>query len=322
MDSSATKTFVRFEDEKVTLLVLFVALCVGRQLLQTIVDRCCIRKRPQANAILRSAYELARPMLPDPNELKDLSKSTGKTIEDLNSWFRAARAQDRSAVVASRTGEAIWRFLLLSTSVVLVFLPGLNGALTFAQGRAIRSCIHLQLLAMHAISFPSMAINEFLNVFIEHSARATLIALVDIRLSELVSITHDSVDAALEFSRILDLLGFVNLAKLAFLAFIGAWTMLRFYVFPSGLYTLGFLGSPSKITHATLPVYCALFVQASFDIREYWTCLTVAKNAFWSAAVPSRRANRGDSLSSATSLDYESDSSLSSNLRGEYFKDE
>jgi hypothetical protein len=291
----------------------FIVLFFTRFLFQLLLNQCFVKRKPEpSHPLLQRAYELARPTLPEPNELVDLSKATEKTIEELNAWFRAARQQDRSIVKCQRLGEALWRFLILLTSVLSVVAVH-NKYLPDWKAQLIRTCLHSHLLLLHLISVRQIPFVEFIVVAGDIATRACLVSVFDSRLGEIIAVTHDSVDCLLEFSKSLDFLGFSNIAKIVFLIFTCAWAYLKLYVFPLFIYHMGWFRL--RTSPEELPVKAAILAQVAFDAFGFWTLLSIAKQGFWSTNAPTRRQNRGDSLSSATSQDYESDSSLSSNLR-------
>jgi len=330
--------FLPSKGELSSLAAFLAALFFAKLVLHLLTLRLFRRKSPATSDAhfksLKQVYAQVRPMLPEPNELIELSKSTGKTIEDLNSWFRTMRAHERSLVVASRLSEAVWRLAMLALSVGLVLdlrYRVTNVDLNARQVQLLRGCIHLHLLGLHLLSVRSMPFAEFLIVGFEMVVRFGLVAFSDNKLSELVTLTHDSTDALLEFSKFVDLIGLPNVAKLVFVMFAGAWVSLKSYFFISELVKSGYVSGAVPLAElrkriasdqVLLYTYMGILAQISFDIGGLSTIFSISRAAFWAKAVPARRSARGDSLSSVTSLDYESDSSISSTLRGDPLKED
>ena len=299
-----------------------VALGFVSMFMQRIIAFFKIQSKPLHVRELIVAYQQAKSAMPDPNELKELSKSTGRTIEELNQWFRSARSYDRSVIAAERLHEAIMRLLLLSTSFVSV-LGVHERYLTSSQAKQLRVSIYMQLLLGHVLAKSTMPNREFFLIGLEIFTRLLSNVLLIPALSELIIVTHDSVDISFELSKVLDLVGRPTLATVAFAIFGFQWIAVRMAMFAQGLADLSV---PKFIVEGTFGMETAvvLWVIILFDLWGCITVLRIAYSSFWSSNVTSRRVNRGDSLSSATSMEYESDSSLSSNLRWDttHYKDD
>lgn len=301
------------------LVGLSFVLGITSLVLDKMVKLKVIKSKPSAVKELIVSYDMARPGLPEPNELKELSKSTGKGIEELNQWFRLAKAHDRSLVVAERMHEALMRMLLLVGCCAAV-IARQNAVLTQTEADVIRMALYFQIFMLHLVAFNGTKIREFSLIGVEILVRMGLIVVVPLDLSELISLTHDSVDYIFESSKFLQLAGHYSVASFTFFMFFLAWSILRVGIFSQGLFESGVFslvsnGSLTGVSAVLLSILCL------FDVWGLSQVLKLAYSGFWAANVTPRKS-RSDSLSSNTSMEYDSDSSLSSNLRWDKYKDE
>jgi len=285
-----------------------ILLFVPRNLTQ-LITRMIFKRgdRVESNAELEQAYKAARPMIPEPNELIELSRSTGKTLEEVSFWFRNRRAIDRTELKANSISECVWRVLIFSSCLFLSLYP--DAIQSKSEGHLIRTSLQTHLVLIQIFSWGTMPVNEYLLVLAESVNRLCLVSFFGLPLSILTGQMHDSVDLFFEVSKVVDATGLVGAAKILYFAFFVFWLYFRLVSFPWKLFQ-------STMIEDNLAL-ALIMVQLLFDWIGFYSVFLTVRTAFWSATITPRRVNRGDSLSSATSMDYESDSSLSSNLKGE-----
>ena len=305
-------------------IVVFLFIIVSKHIIQTLLNfAVIIRTRLEYNEQLEKIYQASKPLLPEPNELKELTKVTNKNIEELKSWFNTRRSIERSSVRSNRLGESILRFFCFFTSFIfsselLLNFPVVSSfVLTTAFSlQNLRVALHSSILFQHILSFHSTPKREFFSVLIEMVLRLCLIGVFNENVSEIIAFTHDSVDSLLELSKILDLIGFVTFAKLIFFIFFFLWGWMRLYLTPLMMYVTQDIKLDDFLENNNVLLLSCYLIQLAYDMNGFISIFATIKQACWSTA--ERRSNRGDSLSSATSIDYESDSSLSSNLKGDF----
>lgn len=242
--------------------------------------------------------------------LQDLAKSQGKTIEEMNHWLRMNRDLERSRVKHTRMLESTWNLCLLG-AVVAANAWGDGSGL----GKTVAFMIHAHFLCVHVLSVRSVPTrSEFLVVLFELMVRLGLAAVPPSEFVRVVVLTHDAVDAVFEVSKLASLVGFHAVGKGVFAVFTGVWFYVRTVRFPLFAWENQHL-LDSQDENVAVALRALVGAQLAFDVYGFYFIFFTAKNAFWTGAGAAKRLIRADSVSSISTQEYDTDSSLSSNLR-------
>lgn len=286
-----------------TVLALFAARYLLGLLLRALSQRT---KSPtalheQLNSVYQERVKLHAP-LPDPNESIELAKELKLGLEEVNTWFRTKSQFDREQVRTRRMIESLWLFIIYTTSAVVVA----------QDNQKFRVALYLHLITLHVVSGSrGMPASEFVFVLGEFIARTVVFAVAPVQFGNALAVTHCSVDALFEFTRLVGLSRFRKASRGLFVMFAIAWFAVK----------LAWFGKQVQQAQPDQEVtLVAVGLVVLFDLANTITVLTTLRDAFWSIdeSTGVQKARRDSDLSSAgysSSHEYDSDSSISSQLK-------
>ncbi|KAH9249355.1 hypothetical protein BASA81_012886 [Batrachochytrium salamandrivorans] len=243
---------------------------------------------------------------PDANEAVEIAKQTKLPMEEVNSWFRQKLQSIREVNRTKQTIECLWTFGVLLASALLV-----------GNWKA-RLGLHVHLILLHLASFGDTSRAEFALVLGELVAKACVLGWCTLPWSDLMSQTHDPVDASFEFVKLVSLSKrFHRVSRGLFVGFALAWLGLKLAWFARQV-ALGV--SADLFTLA--PEFAPLLVLVGFDLNGAVVIADTIRGAFWTerdlSPTSVRTLRRDSDVSSqgfSSSHEYDSDSSMSSNLK-------
>lgn len=244
---------------------------------------------------------------PDANEAVEIAKQTKLPLEEVNAWFRQKLQSIREANRTKQTIECLWAFGVLAGSALLV-----------GNWKA-RLALHVHLVLLHLASFGDTSRTEFALVLGELVAKACVVGWCTLPWSDLMSQTHDTVDASFELVKLVSLSKrFHRASRGLFVGFALAWVGLKLAWFARQV-ALGVSADPLALA----PEFAPLLALVGFDLNGAVVIADTIRGAFWTerdllSATSVRTVRRDSDASSqgfSSSHEYDSDSSMSSNLK-------
>mmetsp|Transcript_13096 Transcript_13096/g.21210 ORF Transcript_13096/g.21210 Transcript_13096/m.21210 type:complete len:376 (+) Transcript_13096:53-1180(+) len=277
---------------------------------------------------LEKIYVEHKPHLPDINEIKAFSKELGKSVEDLNKWFRFRQVRDRQAVKVRVCSESMWRLLMYGVCVVM----NLQIIRSQAWAKDITKCwedVPFQLndpvvkLFYVGVEIPLYMCLLFLQVWdnrkakdrwemtTHHALVLLLISLVYVgnfvRIGMVGLLLHDITDIFLETSKLASSFRYKGLSDLMFAGFGISWGYCRLYLFSTLIIRSIFSDGKQVIGFGFNFLVGLIFVLYLLNLYWFKKIAFLMYRLFWAGAEKERQQRDFTDLS--TDDDIDSDSS-------------
>mmetsp|Transcript_11336 Transcript_11336/g.22119 ORF Transcript_11336/g.22119 Transcript_11336/m.22119 type:complete len:386 (+) Transcript_11336:202-1359(+) len=285
---------------------------------------------------LEAIYEKHKPLLPDMNEIKSVSKAIDKPVEDLNAWFRARQRLDRDAVKVRVSSDCLWRLIMYSVFLLANFYISRGQVWSRDLARtwedlplqrneeslkwfyvALEIPLYVVLLISQVVD--GRQARDMWEMTLHHSTVLMLLAIIYlgnfVRIGMVGLILHDVTDIFLEASKLASSFRWKGIADTLFVGFAGSWAYARLYRVATGLVpTLLNDGRPVIGETLYMVVLGLLAVIVCLNLFWFTKISALLYRILWGGS-PAERATR-DFTDFSTDDDVDSDSSYFSDVDG------
>ena len=335
-------------EDLIVAVALGLALTVAHALVSILVLKPVIRaafgsssvRLPFQSKELAAAYRGLGNGLPDPNMVKKLSKMLGKTVSQINAWFRVREKLERNEVKVTRVGESIFR---LATSLVVVG-SGLSVSLqyTWRSGNtgefwtSVSSGFPLQdnvrtyyvlielPLYLHRLvwQLKDLGRRDFWEMFVHHAL--VVVLLVSSYAGNFILVGcatlfyHDITEIFLELAKIFRYFQMQTMCDLTFTIFAAVWGLCRLCYFPSRVIRSTLYESGGTISTFAWWFFNAL-LGCILALNVYWFKIIagVTYGVLW-AGVDGGKGDRKSKKGESTDFETESDATDSDSYLSDF----